>query len=157
MQVLILLICFLSPSRFYYSDTNYERQYIALNPPQKCVLKSIFEVYLHTKEKAMAPYSSTFAWKIHGRRSLVGCSPWGREESGTTERLHFHFQFHALEEEMATHSSVLAWRIPGTGEPGGLLSMGSHRVRHDGSDLAYILILTYSLQVLILSVQFNEF
>ena len=46
------------------------------------------------------------------------------------------FHFHALEEEMATHSSVLAWRIPGTGEPGGLPSMGSHRVRHDGSDLA---------------------
>ena len=37
---------------------------------------------------------------------------------------------------MATHSSVLAWRIPGTGEPGGLPSMGSHRVGHDGSDLA---------------------
>ena len=41
------------------------------------------------------------------------------------------FHFHALEKEMATHSSVLAWRIPGTGEPGGLLSMGSHRVRHN--------------------------
>ena len=41
-----------------------------------------------------------------------------------------------LEKEMATHSSVLAWRIPGMGEPGGLLSMGSHRVRHDRSDLA---------------------
>ena len=41
-----------------------------------------------------------------------------------------------LEKEMATHSSVLAWRIPGTGEPGGLLSMGSHRVGHDWSDLA---------------------
>ena len=43
----------------------------------------------------------------------------------------FTFHFHALEKEMATHSSVLAWRIPGTGEPGGLLSQGSHRVRHD--------------------------
>ena len=41
------------------------------------------------------------------------------------------FHFHALEKEMAIHSSVLAWRIPGMGEPGGLLSMGSHRVRHD--------------------------
>ena len=41
------------------------------------------------------------------------------------------FPFHALEKEMATHSSVLAWRIPGTGEPGGLPSMGSHRVGHD--------------------------
>ena len=43
----------------------------------------------------------------------------------------FPFHFHALEKEMATHSSVLAWRIPGTEEPGGLLSMGSHRVKHD--------------------------
>ena len=43
----------------------------------------------------------------------------------------FTFHFHALEKEMATHSSVLAWRIPGMGHPGGLLSMGSHRVGHD--------------------------
>ena len=43
----------------------------------------------------------------------------------------FTFHFHALEKEMATHSSDLAWRIPGTGEPGGLLPMGSHRVGHD--------------------------
>ena len=43
----------------------------------------------------------------------------------------FTFHFHALEEEMATHFSVLAWRIPGTGELGGLPSMGWHRVRHD--------------------------
>ena len=41
------------------------------------------------------------------------------------------FHFPALEKEMATNSSVVAWRIPGMGEPGGLLSMGSHRVRHD--------------------------
>ena len=69
--------------------------------------------------------------KSHGWRSLVGCSPWGREELDTTERLPFHFHFHALEKEMATHSSVLAWRIPGMAEPGGLPSMGSHRVGHD--------------------------
>ena len=48
----------------------------------------------------------------------------------------FDFHFHALEKEMATHSSVLAWRIPGMGDPGGLPSMGSHRVGHDWSDLA---------------------
>ena len=53
----------------------------------------------------------------------------GVAESDTTERFHFHF--HALEKETATHSSVLAWRIPGTGEPGGLLSMGSYGVGHD--------------------------
>ena len=45
--------------------------------------------------------------------------------------LTFTFHFHALKKEMATHSNVLAWRIPGTGEPGRLLSMGSHRVRCD--------------------------
>ena len=72
--------------------------------------------------------------KSHGRRSLVGCSPWGPEESDTTEWLHPHF--HALEKDMATHSSVLAWRILGMGEPGGLPFMGSHRVRHNWSDLA---------------------
>ena len=48
----------------------------------------------------------------------------------------FTFHFHALEKEMATHSSILAWRIPGTEEPSGLLSLGSHRVGHDWSDLA---------------------
>ena len=48
----------------------------------------------------------------------------------------FTFHFHALEKGMATHSSVLSWRTPGTEEPGGLLSMGSHRVGHDWSDLA---------------------
>ena len=48
-----------------------------------------------------------------------------------TRLSNFTFTFHALEKEMATHSSVLAWRIPGTGEPGRLPSMGSHRVGHD--------------------------
>ena len=69
--------------------------------------------------------------KSYGQRSLGGCSPWGRTESDTTERLHFHFSLYVLEKEMATHSSVLAWRIPGTGEPGGLQSMESLRVGHD--------------------------
>ena len=63
------------------------------------------------------------AWKaaVHGvaeRRTRLSDFP-------------FTFHFHALEKEMATHSSVLAWRIPGMREPGGLTSMGSHRVRHD--------------------------
>jgi len=69
--------------------------------------------------------------KSHGWRSLVGCSPWGRWATSLSL-----FTFHALEKEMATHSSVLAWRIPGTGEPGGLPSLGSHRVGHDWSNLA---------------------
>ena len=48
----------------------------------------------------------------------------------------FTFHFHALGKEMPTHSTVLAWRVPGTGEPGGLLCMGSHRVRHDWKQLS---------------------
>ena len=63
------------------------------------------------------------AWKavVHG-------VPEGRTQLSTFT---FTFHFHALDKEMATQSSVLAWRIPGTGEPGGLLSMGSHIVGHD--------------------------
>ena len=69
--------------------------------------------------------------KSHGWRSLVGCSPWVAKSRTRLSDLTFTFHFHVLEKEMATHSSVLAWRIPGTGEPGGLPSMGSHRVGHD--------------------------
>ena len=61
----------------------------------------------------------------------------------------FTFHFHALEKEMATHSCVLAWRIPGTGEPGGLPSMGSHRVRHNWSDLAAAAGTLYKLNYII--------
>ena len=57
--------------------------------------------------------------KSHGRRSLVGCSPWGCAESDTTERFHFDFSLSCIGEGNGNHSSVLAWRIPGTGEPDG--------------------------------------
>ena len=77
----------------------------------------------------MAPHCSTLAWKI----------PWMEEPAvhGVTKSrtqlsdFTFTFHFHVLGKEMATNSSVLAWRIPGTGEPGGLPSMGLHRVGHD--------------------------
>ena len=74
--------------------------------------------------------------KSHGRRSLVAAvhgvaRSWTRLSDFT-----FTFHFHALKKEMATHSNALAWRIPGTGEPGGLPSMGSHRVGHNWHDLA---------------------
>ena len=71
-------------------------------------------------EKAVAPHSSTFAWKIPWTEEPGRLQSMGSLESGTTERLHFHFSLHALEKEMATHSSVLAWRISGMGEPGEL-------------------------------------
>ena len=105
----------------------------------------------------MAPHSSTLAWKTPwieepGRLQSMGSlrvghdwetslslftfMHWRRKWQPTPVFLPGKSHGRALEKEMATHSSVLAWRIPGTGEPGGLLSMGSHRVRHDWSDLA---------------------
>ena len=83
---------------------------------------------------AMAPHSSTLAWKIPRVEEPGGLQSIGSLRVGhnwETSLSLFTFHFHALEKEMATHSSVLAWRIPGTREPGGLLSMGSHRVGHD--------------------------
>src|SRR5574341_151234 len=77
---------------------------------------------------------------------------WKAAVHGVTEGLTrlndftFTFHFHALEKEMATHSSALALRILGTGEPGGLPSMGSHRVRHDLSDLAILIFLLEQLK-----------
>ena len=72
----------------------------------------------------------------------------------------FLFHFHALEKEMATHSSVLAWRIQGTVEPGGLPSMGSHRVGHDWSKLAaaayvYMILILYVYMMYTLNMHIN--
>ena len=84
---------------------------------------------LNLRRRQWHPTPVLLPGKSHGRRRLVA-AVHGVVESWT--RLSdFTFHFHALEKEMATHSSVLAWRMPGTAEPDGLLSMGSHRVRHD--------------------------
>ena len=84
-------------------------------------------------KNAMAPHSSTLAWKIPGTAEP---GPWSSPHGVAKSRTQlsdftFTFPFHALEKEMAAQSSVLAWRIPGMGEPGGLPSMGSHRVGHN--------------------------
>ena len=73
--------------------------------------------------------------KSHGRRSLVGCSPGGHEESDMTERLHFHFSLSWLEKEMATHSCSCL-ENPRDGRAWWAAIYGSHRVEHDWSDLA---------------------
>ena len=97
-------------------------------------------------QKAMATHSSTLAWEIPGQGSLTGA--WSaavhRAAKGRTwlSDFTFTFHFHALEKKMATHSGVLAWRIPGTGEPGGLPSMGLHRVGHNWSDLAAAVVIS---------------
>ena len=100
-----------------------------------------------SRRRKWQPTPALSPGQSHGQRSLVDYSPWGLKESDRTEWLHFHSLSGdsdgkdsacsaGVEKEMATHSSVPAWRIPGTEEPGGLPSMGSHRVGHDWSDLA---------------------
>ena len=104
-------------------------------------LISLNQAYSHARRQ-WQPTPVLLPGKSHGRRSLVGCSPWawwaavhGVTKSQTQlSDFTFTFHLHALEKEMATHSRVLAWRIPG--EPGGLPSEGLHRVKHDWSDLA---------------------
>ena len=100
-----------------------------------------FFLYFSRKKKTKGTYDLPY-WDRAGNLQLH-ISSWveepGRLQSMSRTRLSdftFTFHFHALEKEMAAHSSVLAWRVPGTGEPDGLLSMGSHRVGHDWSDLA---------------------
>ena len=131
-------------------------------PPIDEWIKKLWDIYTHTHTHIYTynGYYSTikisfFLWlsSIHcgeGSGTPLQCSclenpmdggAWWATVHGVAEsrtRLtDFTFIFHsyALEKEMATHSSVLAWRIPGTGEPGGLPSMGSHRVGHDWIDL----------------------
>ena len=79
----------------------------------------------------MAPHSSTLAWKIPDGGAWWAVVHGVAEGRTRLSDFTFAFRFRALEKEMATHSCVLAWRIPGTGEPGGLPSMGSHRVGLD--------------------------
>ena len=87
-------------------------------------------------EKAMAPHSSTLAWKIPWVEEPGRLQSMGSLRVGHDWVTSFTFHSHALEKEMVPHFSILAWRIPGTGEPGGLPSMGSRRVGQDWSDLA---------------------
>ena len=76
--------------------------------------------------------------KSHGWRSLVGCSPWGREESDTTERLHFHFSLSCIGEGNGNPLQCSCLENPRDGGAWWLPSMGSHRVGHDWSDLAAV-------------------
>ena len=94
------------------------------------------ETLLESVSSQWQPTPVLLPRKSHGRRSLVGCSPWGTKSWARQSDFTFTFHFHALEKEMTSHSSILAWRIPGTEETSGLLSLGSHRVGHDWSDLA---------------------
>ena len=91
---------------------------------------------LNIRRRQWHPTPVLLPRKSHGRRSLVSAVLGVAQSRTRLSDFIFTFDFQALEKEMATHSSVLAWRIPGMGKPGGLLSMGSHRVGHDSSDWA---------------------
>ena len=84
----------------------------------------------------MAPHSSTLAWKIHGWRSLVGCSPCGCPESDMNEWLHFHFSLSCIGEGNGNPLQCSCLENPRDGEPGGLPSLGSRRVGRNWSNLA---------------------
>ena len=96
--------------------------------------------FLHTRlekasltklEKAMAPHSSTFAWKIPWTEEPGRLQPMGSLESDITERLHFHFSFSCTGEGNGNPLQCSCLENPRDGEHGGLPSMGSHRVGHD--------------------------
>ena len=91
----------------------------------KCALAAVFS------EKALAPHSSTLAWKTPWTEEPGRLQPMGSLSRTRLSNFTSAFHFHALEKEMATHSNVLSWRIPGTGEPGGLQPMVLRRVGHN--------------------------
>ena len=106
------------------------------NGDMLCMFQFWFSLSCHRQwRRQWHPTPVLLPGKSHGRRA------WWAVVHGVTKSqtglsdFTFTLHFHALEKEMATHSSVLAWRIPGMGEPGGLPSMGSQRVRHDWRDL----------------------
>ena len=92
----------------------------------------------HVWRRQWQPNPVLLPGKSHGWRKLVGCSPWGHEESDMTEWLHCHFSPSCTGEGNGNPLQCPCLENPGLAEPGGLLSMGSHRVRHDWSDLAAV-------------------
>ena len=94
--------------------------------------RDLASAVFHGIGEGSGTHSSALAWKNPTDRGAWWAAVHGVAKSRTRlSDFTFTFHFPALEKEMATHCSVIAWRIPGTGEPGGLMSMGSHRVGHD--------------------------
>ena len=115
---------------------------MSANLEKSVVATGLEKVNFHSNSKERMPKNAQTDAQLHSSQYTCLENPmdggaWWAAVHGVTRSwtqlsdLSFTFHFDALEKEMATHSSVLAWRIPGTGEPGGLPSMGSHRVGHD--------------------------
>ena len=128
-------ISVLSPGKSMDRGVGCMQSMGSLRVGHDCVTSFWLFTFMHWRRQ-WQPTPVLLPGKSHGWRNLVGCSPWGRWGWMLLSDFTFTFHFHTLEKEMATHSSVLAWRFPGLGKPGGLPSMGSHRVGHDRSDLA---------------------
>ena len=107
----------------WYHSLTGQKHFLRQTPPTFCVSIEAWVRKIPWRRKWQA--SPVFLpGKSHGRRSLVGCSPWVARSWTRLSDFTFSFHFHALEKATATHSSVLAWKIPWTEEPGGLQSMG---------------------------------
>ena len=129
---ILYLVCETSLPEGFFPQCAYSilsfRSHLCAQPQKGPLFRLLYSSYWR---RQWHPTPVFLPGKSHGRRSLVAAvhgvaKRWTRLRNYT-----FTLYFYALEKEMATHSSVLAWRIPGTGEPGGLLSMGSNRVGHD--------------------------
>ena len=99
-------------------------------------MKKWCQPYIANRIRQWHPTPVLLPGKSHGRRSLVGCSPLGRTESDMTEPLHFHVSLSCIEEGNGNPLQCSCLENPRDGEPGGLPSMGSHRVGHDWSNSA---------------------
>ena len=92
--------------------------------PKDIEIWKILVVVIKFRRRQWHPTPVLLPGKSHGRRNLVGCSPWGREESDMTERLHFHFSLSCIGEGNGNPLQCSCLDNPGMGEPGGLPSMG---------------------------------
>ena len=129
---------------FYSKESSRLRDptYVSCNGRQILYHWATREAHFHVKICQNELLMVTYPLQYSCLANPMDGGAWWAAVHGVTKSLTwlndftFTFHCHALEKEMATHSSVLAWRIPGMGEPGGLPSLGSHRVGYDWSDLA---------------------
>ena len=118
-------------SRWFGKTRNHAFHFLR-NVKLEGILQQYWLLLARFMEKALAPHSSALAWRIPwATRSLVGCSPWGRKESDTTERLHFHFSLSCIGKGNGNPIQCSCLENPRDREPGRLPSMGLHGVGHD--------------------------
>ena len=126
------MVCLCEPQALYWRWKGERADYFILMKQ----FTQLWHLSEPNREGDGTPLQYSCLEKSHGRRNLVGCSPWGPEESDTTERLHFHFSLLCIGEGNGNPLQCSCLENPRDGEPGGLPSMGPYKVGHDCSDLA---------------------